>query len=109
MLPGVSFQVVGPEYLTQNGLILIRQKTGLDSGGRKMEGRGNEGNGGPCPQKLSTPQLKFLVAPLLKHAHAWPPILVSIFLGVSLSGNLIYFRTILLKITSLLQLHRGRP
>src|SRR6218665_1350906 len=30
MLPGVSFQVVGPEYLTQNGLILIRQKTGLD-------------------------------------------------------------------------------
>src|SRR6218665_54448 len=25
MLPGVSFQVVGPEYLTQNGLILIRQ------------------------------------------------------------------------------------
>jgi len=29
-----------------------------------MEGRGNEGRGGPCPQKLSTPQLKFLVAPL---------------------------------------------
>jgi len=31
-----------------------------------MEGRGNEGKGGPCPQKLSTPQLKFLVAPLLE-------------------------------------------
>src|SRR6218665_1261927 len=30
-----------------------------------MEGRGNEGRGGPCPEKLSTPQLKFLVAPLI--------------------------------------------
>jgi len=29
-----------------------------------MEGRGNEGRVGLAPKKLSTPQLKFLVAPL---------------------------------------------
>ena len=34
-----------------------------------MEGRGKEGKGGPCPQKLSIPQLKFLVAPLSKLRH----------------------------------------